>query len=62
MNVRQNEHPLALVIRKRIAEDMDRFVSLFNGPRHELYGFGAGGLVAAWAMAGAAFSIPRLTT
>ena len=62
MDIRQYEHPLALVIGKHLREDMDRFVLLFNGPRHELYGFGAGGLVAAWAMAGAAFSIPRLTT
>ena len=53
---------LAFMVFKIRAHVVDILLFLFNRPRHRFHLFGGVGLVAASAMAGAAFSIPRLTT
>ena len=62
VDIRQDQDAPAFPINQFCLHYVDSIVFLFNGPLHDVYGFGAGGLVAASAMAGAAFSIPRLTT
>ena len=62
VDIRQDQHALAFMVFKIRAHVVDILLFLFNRPRHRSYVFGGVDLVAASAMAGAAFSIPRLTT